>query len=420
MFQALDLDAASLPTDLKYVNRVRVLQAFLSLGTASANDVAESIGLSRQTVMKSIRHFQGNGLLTSEGKGESTTIGGKRPEQFALSRRRYFLCATLWPGEIAVHIFTLGHDLIASVSRWQELPSTAAEAVRQVGEIAEQLLDTRHINKTDVCAVSLSTSGVVDKKSGVLRYSSNSPEWGANLPLRDELLTYFAPDTLIFIENAGKMTARPLGADPALSDKRILVIFTGWGLSSCLIERNHILNGRNALIGEIGHMMIDPHDTELCGCGSHGCLERLVSMERIRRKLRGMAADYPDSRLLTGNAAQLGIREVFDAAAQGDALAKQLIGELAETFAAALRNISLVFDPDLVVFQGDYAYADELFDRLLRENLREFKYFPGGTPFEIHYDRRRLSELNAEGSYLALTNEFFSSQQLYLDAEDEV
>ncbi len=419
MFQALDMDSISLPSDLKYANRVRLIQAFLDLGKASAGDIAQDIGLSRQTAMKAIRHFQRSGLLVSAGKGESTTIGGKRPEQFGLSGRRYFVCITMWPGEMAVSVFTIGHEPVASTVCMRELPHTAIEAVRAVGEMATSLLAEKQIDKADVCAVSLSTSGVVDKKAGVLRYSSNSPEWGTNLPIRDYLLEHFERDTLIFIENAGKMTARPFGADPGLSNKRILVVFASWGLSSCLIERNHILNGRNALIGEIGHMMIDPEDTEKCGCGSHGCLERLVSMERLRKRAGELQGKYPDSCLLTQQREAFSIRDVFRASASGDELAQKLIGKVAETFASALRNISLVFDPDLVVFQGDYAYADALFDRLLRKSLGSFKYFPNDTPFDICYDQRDISEMNMEGSYLALVNEYFSSQRLYLDTDGD-
>lgn len=73
------------------------------------------------------------------------------------------------------------------------------------------------------------------------------------------------------------MTARPFLLEKDLAGKRVLVIFACWGLSSCLIEKGRILGGKNSLIGEIGHMIIDPSDPETCGCGSHGCLERLVS-----------------------------------------------------------------------------------------------------------------------------------------------
>jgi predicted NBD/HSP70 family sugar kinase len=194
----------------------------------------------------------------------------------------------------------------------------------------------------------------------------------------------------------------------------VLVIFACWGLSSCLIEKDKILSGRNSLIGEIGHMIIDPSDPEKCGCGSHGCFERLVSEGRIRQLMREKASDFPDSSLLSSPIEQITIPALFDASRSGDPLARELVDYLARTFSLALRNISLVFDPELIVFQGDYAYADEYFDESLRKHLLEFKYYPSGGSFETRYDSRPLSEMNALGSYIALVQNYFDIPELYV------
>ena len=74
------------PADLKYGNRIQVIETFLSGGVCSTNDISATIGLSRQTVMKSIQFFLRSGLLISVGKGDSTHVGGKRPELFAHQR----------------------------------------------------------------------------------------------------------------------------------------------------------------------------------------------------------------------------------------------------------------------------------------------------------------------------------------------
>ena len=108
---------------------------------------------------------------------------------------------------------------------------------------------------------------------------------------------------------------------------------------------------------------------------------------------------------------------MFAASAAEDPLARRLVDYLARSFAAALRNICLVFDPDLIVFQGDYAYADPYFDQRLREILQEFQYFPPDGPFEIHYDQRALSEMDVLGSYTALTRRYFATPALYQEAE---
>lgn len=407
---------ASMPSDLKYSNRIQVINAFLNGGTLSASDVSERIGLSRQTVMKSIQFFVKSGLLVSEGKGSSTSVGGKRPELFALSREKYFLCIALWPQDLRFHLYTIGKQLADSLCLTIPLPDSPKTAIDNAGQLARQILEKNRVSPENLCAVSLSTSGTMDYKTGRLKYSSQSPQWGTDLPLRDWLKPWFGPDTLIFLENAGKMTARPFLLEPELSGKRVLVIFSCWGLSSCMIEKNHILSGKNSLIGEIGHMIIDPNDREVCGCGSRGCLERLVSEGRMRRLVERKQADYPQS-ALGAHPERVTIAEIFRCSQEGDPLARELVDYLARIFATALRNISLVFDPDRIVFQGDYAQADAFFDQRLREYLSEFQYDPG--PFEIRYDRRPLAEMDALGSYIALVERYFDAPDLYMEPEEE-
>ena len=101
-----------LPADLKLTNRFQVISPFLSGQAHSATEISEEIGLSRQTVMKSIQFFLNKGILSSAGKGVSTNVGGKRPELFNLSKDRFFLCITLWPQEARLSLYTIGGKLL--------------------------------------------------------------------------------------------------------------------------------------------------------------------------------------------------------------------------------------------------------------------------------------------------------------------
>ncbi len=408
------------PADLKYSNRIQIIQQFFDGGTYSSNDIAAVIGLSRQTIMKSIQFFLRTGLLISAGKGDSTSVGGKRPELFTLSTYKYFLCITMWPQQIRLHLYTIGSQLVDQIVLNTDLPDNVREATEHVGKLAQQLLMEHQIPPENLCAVSVSTAGTVDYNTGHLKYSSQSPSWGTDIPLADYLRPYFRPDIKIFIENAAKMTARPFLLEPELKNKRVLAIFGCWGLSSCLIENGHILSGKNSLIGEIGHMIISPDDTEPCGCGSKGCLERLVSVERARRLLQEEGEKFPESPLLRRGREHITLQQLFEASENCDILARRVVEHLAHTFAVAIRNICLIFDPDTVVFQGDYAYADTFFDVQLKKKLREFQYFPPNSPFDIRYDRRSLEQMNALGSLTALIHQFFADPALYQEPVEEV
>ena len=63
-----DEGSPSFPSDLKISNRAQIIRSFLDGSSLSANDIAASTGLSRQTVMKSILFFVEKAFLQLMGR----------------------------------------------------------------------------------------------------------------------------------------------------------------------------------------------------------------------------------------------------------------------------------------------------------------------------------------------------------------
>ncbi len=406
------VSSAAIPSDLKIQNRVRILKAFRDENEHTAAEISSTTGISKLTVMRAIQFFCAKNVLVSSGKGNSTDLGGKKPACFKLSNDKYLLSITLWPGNLN---FTL-YDLICNQISHLEIPMTLSDSIEEVFATLESKVNDyllkNNIKKESIFGLGLSSAGTIDYKAKRLKYSSLNPSWGADIPVCDYLSRIFAPETVFFIENAGKMTGRSALLNPSLLDKRVLVLFTTWGLSACLIENGHILNGKDSLIGEIGHMTLDLHDSEICGCGNRGCFERLIDIRRIRRRFSENPP--PSGSMLSRlSAEELTLSAIFEASSANDNYARAISAELARTFALALRNISLVFNPDVVIFQGDYSHADTHFDAMLKEEMLHFRYFPANGAFETIYDSRSLFELDASGAAATLSDMYFSDPDLY-------
>ena len=408
-----DIKKAAVPSALKHRNRQLILSCFRDNQEHSVADIVSRTGISKLTVMRAIQFFCGKGILISSGKGESTEQGGKKPEYFRFGYKKYLLTVMMWPEMLGLTLFDMCLRPIGRRSFEWIIPSTPEKAFDFVRKNAGELLAEAGIDRDALYGVSLSTSGIVDYESRVLKYSVHSPEWGTDIPVGDYLRAIFGDSVEIFVENAGKCISRSILAEQT-EDKRIMVLFTSWGLSGAMIEDGRILNGRDSIIGEIGHMVLDPRDSELCSCGSHGCLERLVSIARLRRRI---AADPPpESSPLHKLAPQsISLQHLFFASQQGDSYARGFVTYLADCFATMLRNVSLVFNPETVVFVGDYAAADEYFDRCMVQQFEQFHYLASGRSMELVYDKRPLPELDARGGAIALLGRFFSREELYED-----
>lgn len=406
----------ALPSNLKQRNRQLVLECFLDHREHTVADIVARTGISKLTVMRAIQFFCAKQILASSGKGESTEMGGKKPEYFRFAFRKYLLTIRLWPETLGLTLFDMNLQQIGSSSLPWIIPTSAEDAFRFVRKQAEELLAKAAVDREDLYGVSLSTSGIMDYETMTLKFSVHSPEWGSDIPLGRYLRDIFGEGPYYFVENAGKCISRTIVREQPDPSRRMLVLFSSWGLSGALAKDGRILNGRDSLIGEIGHIMLDPSDTEPCICGGHGCLERLVSVARLRKRI--MASPPPAQSPLSKIAPEeVSLRHLFFASRQKDPYAREYVTRLADCFAMLLRNIAMVFNPEVVFFVGDYAGADEFFENRIRENLSRCHYLASTDPIELRYDDRDLPLLDAQGSAIALLEHFFTDPAIYEDEE---
>lgn len=392
---------AALPAHLKGMNRQKILKVIQTGRVLTVADIHAETSISRPTITRAVQDYLRRGVLRSLGPGSTTSMGGKKPELFCFADERRILCINLWPETITLALSGLIGEVGCIDSTPYQMNGSLDDAFHTVKELSAAYLARNGLSTNDLYGVVLSVPGTVDHATKTLRYNSQAPGWGVNVPLAQRLRDIFGDTLIYFIDNAGKAAGRAvLMEHPEYADSRLMTVFTTWGVSACMTERGHILNGRDSLIGEIGHMVISSDGPDVCGCGKRGCLESLVSIRHVRHLMAQAGAQ---------DASALTYQELFARSAEGDGPARQVVRHLAQCFASALHNLSLTYDQDAVVFQGDFAWADETFDLCLKEKLREFRYYPEGRLFAIDYDRRDLSALAAQGGAELIRRQYFAT-----------
>lgn len=393
----------AMPGDAKARNRQIMLQAIRSGKVLTAAEISSMTGISRPTVMRFLQHYCQMGVIASVGFGESTSAGGKKPELFQFCDERSMLCINLWPKAITLAMSDLVGGIYADEQIVHQLCGELDRDLDDVHALAMAYLNKQGIGLDMLYGIVLTVPGTVDYDTKELRYNSQVPNWGADVNMEEKLRARFGTKLAYYIDNAGKAAGRAILLEhPEYAAHRLLTLFTTWGVSACLIEKGHVLNGRDSLIGEIGHMIISDTDDAVCGCGKRGCLESMVSLARVRAMLVRLGENAEEAQSMT-------LRRLFEKSASGDPIAMQVSAYLAHCFAVVLQNLSLSYNQELVVFQGDFAWADEHFDKCLKEELRQFRYYPRGEFFAIAYDRRELSVLAALGGAGKLSEKYFSA-----------
>lgn len=206
--------------------------------------------------------------------------------------------------------------------------------------------------------VSVGVPGLVDQSSGDLIFAPNLG-W-KDIPLREILQTSISAP--VVVDNEASISA--LGEyyfGAAQGCEELLYISVGVGLGGGIVHAGQLFNGSTGVGPEFGHMTMDP-DGLLCSCGNRGCWETQVSQQALFRYIHNaLKSGHASllSRKTGGNANQLTVQMVVEAAREGDALALEGLIMIGRYLGIGIASLVNALNPDLVVLGGILSLASE-------------------------------------------------------------
>ena len=407
-------DAAAMPKDLKLVNRTKILSTIAQSDSIMLGEIAESTGISRQTIVKAMDSFVEQGIVMSLGKGNSTSLGGKRPEIYSFNKNyRHNICVRIENHVLKVALTNLKNEVLCVKSKPHGQNEPLENIIWDFKNIYAEIMLENKLSDDKIYMVGVCLGGITDEETGIMRYNSLYPNWGREIPIVNMFKNILPEGIGVFVCNEAKMTGyAELYYNKSLVDKSYVAIYTLDGIAAGYIEKGKIMMGSHTLIGEIGHMTLDANDFEICQCGGCGCFERLVSVDRIYNRVIN-SRKYEQS-VLFRYGTGLTMENIFNAAENDkDELAMEMMRYVAKYFGMALKNIIINIDPELIIIQGVYASAGEYFHKEPLKNLSNFKYMPRSNPTEIIYDNREIWRMAVTGISMCLVDRFMENESMY-------
>ena len=147
-----------------------------------------------------------------------------------------------------------------------ETPDTADRWARELAETWKE----RAVKGLKAVVVSL--PGVVDEQIGRVFLSPNL-RWTEQADLPSTLKGVFGTPVL-YTQEIRALALGHLTAEPDAGD--FLLVNSGSGVGAAAVAGGRLYSGPLPLSGELGHTPV-LGNTRVCGCGSTGCLETLVS-----------------------------------------------------------------------------------------------------------------------------------------------
>ena len=106
--------------------------------------------------------------------------------------------------------------------------------------------------------------------------------------------------------------------------RSMVMVTFGTGVGGGIILDGKILNGAHGVGGEIGHIVVNRDEPVACTCGKRGCVEQYASAPGICRAAQ-QALAATDAPSLLRRLDPLTCKDIFACAAQGDAVAAQVL-----------------------------------------------------------------------------------------------
>lgn len=191
--------------------------------------------------------------------------------------------------------------------------------------------------------------------------------WKGIIPFADLLGTASRlPVSLTNDANAAAIGEMMYGAARHMRD--FVLVTLGTGLGSGFVTGGELMYGSTGFAGELGHVIVVPNGRQ-CGCGRRGCLETYVSAPGIVRTVGELLADQGARSELAGiSLREMTSRDVAEAAAEGDALAREAFERTGALLGRTLANMAAITSPEAFILFGGLAASGRLiFDPAQRE-----------------------------------------------------
>lgn len=206
--------------------------------------------------------------------------------------------------------------------------------------------------------------------TGMIEDGVNLP-WPTPVPFAQMLMDKFGiPVAITNDANAAAIGEMTYGAARGLKD--FIMITLGTGVGSGIVINGQMVYGHDGFAGELGHVIVKRSNGRLCGCGRTGCLETYCSATGVARTAREFLDMSDETSILrTIPAEDITSKDVFDAAQQGDAMAKRIFEYTGRILGETLADFTAFSSPEAFVLFGGLAKAGALIMDPVREAMEK-------------------------------------------------
>ena len=334
------------------INRTAILEIIRRESPISRTAIADLLEVSLPTVMRIVDELIADGLVKLHGDSEWS--GGRRRPLLEFNAEESVVIGIDLGGELFYGaISDLGGKVIEEIELTR--PGTSSEVnYQRLLTLIDSLLKSPKLEGRKIRGIGIGVPGVTDHKEGVVNWAY-SLTW-RDFPLRARLSEKYALP--LIVDNDMNLAALgELWFGKGQEARNMILLTVSKGIGAGIIIDRELYRGSTNSSGEIGNMI---PGVEALGqnFGDFGALESKASFIGIARMARTYLHLDPDQPVEN--------EAIFAALKKGETWAVQLIDGMIQYLAVAIINLTVSFDPDVIIICGDVTrFSSMLFEPIM-------------------------------------------------------
>lgn len=206
--------------------------------------------------------------------------------------------------------------------------------------------------------------------NGTIEFAPNLP-WKGVIPLADLFEEKLGiPTALTNDANAAAVGEMTYGAARGMKD--FIMITLGTGVGSGIVINGQVVYGHDGFAGELGHVIVRRENGRLCGCGRKGCLETYCSATGVSRTAREILTSNKEASLLRNIPIEnITSKDVYDAAIQGDEIAKEIFSSTGKLLGEAIADFIAFSSPEAIILFGGLAKSGDYIIKPIQKAIED-------------------------------------------------
>lgn len=238
-----------------------------------------------------------------------------------------------------------------------------------IADAIKKKMQEKSIAKEDVIGVGIGVPGPVDS-DGVI-YKAANLGWGV-FSIKEELTGLLDGIRVEAGNDANVAALGEMWRGGGQGYDNMVAVTLGTGVGGGIIVDGRILTGAKGAGGEIGHILVEEQESEVCGCGKTGCLEQYASATGVVRLANRRLAKDDKASVLRGK--NISAKDVWDAVKAGDELAVEVAEQFGEYLGKGLAAVACVVNPDIFVIGGGVSKAGDVLMDYMVEPYKKYVF----------------------------------------------